>query len=278
MPVEARVQWALGALLLFGVFFWVTLLVPATSSPRFREGWRWLQWRPFPHDLAVWMGAGALSGLVLQTVLQSAILASPAPWPPGLVILCSILVFQGLLAWVLYARLRRAGIDVSIALGLEAPFELRNPVAGLAAYCMSLPLVAIAGLLTQGLFVKFGWDMSNQPMLDELAEVSGWLNWATLFLLVGFIGPLLEEVVFRGFLFTWLRQKAGVGAGLVLQALVFAVIHQHAAGFLMLFALAVMLGLAYVYTRRLMVCVWMHVFFNSLTLINVLLSLDGGAG
>lgn len=278
MPVELRVLWALGLLSLFGLFFWVSLLLPATSTPRMQAGWRWLQWRPLPHDLPQWMGMAFLLGLILQSLFHGFVLNNrEVPLPSGVMILVSILLFQGILTATLFLRLQHARIHVPEALGLESPFALRELIAGLVGYCMALPLVGLAGLITQAVFARFQWDLTPQPLLEEFSSVSGWMNWGTLFLLVGFIGPLLEEVVFRGFLFAWLRQKMGVHAGLWIQALVFALIHQHGAGLLPLFALSVVLGLAYIYTQRLMVCVWLHAIFNLMTMINVVLAAGGSS-
>lgn len=278
MEIEESVLRLLGILSLFGVFFWVSILLPARATPVMREGWRWLQWRPFPPWLPRWMGTGFLLGLVLQSLL---ILILPenalGMLPPGVVVLISIVLFQGLLTAVLFLCLHRARLHVPQVLGLESAFSLREMVAGFVGYCMALPLVALTSLLTAAVYGAMGWEVHAQPLLEEFQAVSGWMNWITLFVLVGFIGPLLEEVVFRGFLFAWLRQKLGVHAGLWIQAMVFGLIHQHGAGFLPLTALALVLGLAYVYTKRLMVCVWMHAFFNMMTLFNVVIVLETAA-
>lgn len=275
MPVETRLLWVLGLLSLFGLFFWVSILLPATATNRMKEGWRWLQWRPLPVDLPFWMTLAFLVSFTLQLAYVTLVLrGGEHTLPPGVQVLISILCFQGLLTATLFIRMRRAQLDVPTALGMEHPFRLHEVTAGLVGYCMSLPLVGIAGLLTHELYSRLQWEILPQPLLEEFSRIEGWMNWLTLFLLVGFIGPLLEEVVFRGFLFTWLRQQIGVHAGLWIQALVFALIHQHGTGFLPLFALSVVLGLAYVYTRRLMVCVWMHAFFNMVTLVNVMIAVE----
>jgi len=273
MAVDPRLLWALGMLSLCGLFFWVSLLLPSSSTPRMRDGWRWLQWRPLPYDLPTWMGLGVIGALLLQYLYVQVVLAGgERSFPPGIHILVSILCFQGFLTAILFFRMRMAKIDVPEALGMDSPFQLREVTAGFVGYCMSLPLVVIAGLMTQGLYHVLDWEIKAQPMLDDFTQTAGWMNWLTLFFLVGFIGPLLEEVVFRGFLFSWFRQKMGIHLGLWMQAVVFAFVHQYGAGFFPLMALSLVLGLAYVYSQRLMVCVWIHSFFNVVTLVNVVLS------
>ena len=274
MPVDVRIQWVMGVFLLSGICFWVSMMFPAKSQPRMAEGWTWLQWRPFPGDLSAWMGVAFMSGLFLQAGFFSLQGEGGGFFSqPGVMILVSVILFQGLLCLTLYYRLHRLHLNVPEVLGLENPFHLHDLVAGLVGYSMSLPLVTLAGIVTIALFDQIGWELSPQPLLESFTELKGWLNWTTIVLVVVFIGPLLEEVIFRGFVFGWMQQKAGARVAVVFQAFLFALIHQHAAGFLPFFALAIVLGLAYVYTQRLMVCVWMHVFFNGMTLLNLMLTL-----
>lgn len=269
MPAGFPFAWLLGVLLLSGIFFWVSLLFSKHAETALDTGWGWLAWRPLPHDLPRVMAWGFALCFVAQQIFGVIMLSGGLMerLPPGLFILFSILLFQGLLAGVLYRHLRHCGLDPLEVLGLSFPLRFQDLVWGWVGYCMCMPLVGLSSFLTSALFERLQWELKLQPMIEELSQVEGWLNWLSLFLLVGFIGPLLEEVVFRGFVFTWLRQKTGAAAGLILQALIFAVIHQHVASMLPLFGLSLLLGLMYVYTRRLMPCVWAHAFFNTLTLL-----------
>lgn len=262
-------------LLLFsGVFFWISLCISRQTAGELEQGWRWLEWRPLPGDLPAWMFTAFLGSFLLQLILGAGLsLAGGMESAPMLpVVLFSILSFQGVLAGVMLLRLHRARIPIEEVCGLRHPFTRRDLVWGLVGLCLALPVVALSVLVTKGLFASAGRELNLQPMVEQLGGVEGGWQWAALFLLVGFIGPLLEEVVFRGFLFTWLSQRWGRWRGLALQALVFSVIHQHLASGLTLMVLAVVLGLLYVYTRRLMVCVWTHALFNSMTLVNAMVA------
>lgn len=275
--VGFRLEWLFGLFFVSGIFFWVSLLFSKTAVISFRIGWGWLEWRPLPHDMPKVMLIGFMVGFFLQQLLG--VLIYTGQWmevlPPGLVILFSILLFQGLLAWVFYQHLHRRGLDPLRVMGMENQLNLHDFIFGLVTYCMSLPWVILATFFTKALFDHFDWNLEQQPMVEQLGQVEGWMNWVSLFLLVGFIGPLLEEVVFRGFVFTWLRQRIGMVAGLLVQAFIFAVIHSHAASLFPLFCLAILLGLTYVYTRRMMACVWAHAIFNTMTLLYTALSAGG---
>ncbi|MGA0334049.1 MAG: CPBP family intramembrane glutamic endopeptidase, partial [Kiritimatiellia bacterium] len=248
MPESFRLEWVMGVLLVSGLFFWASLVLSRNSGSLLAGGWRWLEWRPLPHDLPGWMLWAFLAGFLLQQLFGS--LVYFLEWgeriPVGVTILISILFFQGLMGLVLFFRIHRAGIDPLEALGMEDPLKLQDGIWGLVTYCMCLPLVGASALVTQWIFHAFSWEFQVQPMIQLFTELQGWMNWVSVFLLVGFIGPLLEEVVFRGFLFTWLHQRVGLFPGLILQALIFAVIHMHAASLLPLFFLSLVLGLTYV--------------------------------
>ncbi|MEX2607406.1 MAG: type II CAAX endopeptidase family protein [Kiritimatiellia bacterium] len=278
MPEWIRLDALMGFLLLSGVCFWVSLLFSPGASLACKNGWGWLNWRPLPHNLPTSFLRGFLMTFVLQILAGLWMYPRLDMLPVGVVILISIAVFQGLLSLILFVHLQAAGLNIPEVLGMESPFQLRDAVWGLMAYCMALPLVVLSSLFTKALFDSLKLDLSLQPMIEQISELNGWMNWLSLFLLVGFIGPLLEEVIFRGVLFPWLVQKTGALPGLILQAAVFALIHQHAASVLALFSLAILLGLSYMYTRRLMTCVWAHVFFNSMTLVYTLVEGVEGIG
>ncbi|MDA3873056.1 MAG: type II CAAX endopeptidase family protein [Kiritimatiellae bacterium] len=277
MPEWIRLDMLFGILLLSGVCFWVSLLFSPGAGFAWRNGWGWLKWRPLPHDLP----KSFLWGFLLTFLLQIGVGVWMHPrmdvLPVGVVILISITVFQGLLSLILFIHLQVVGLNTLEVLGMESPLQVRDTVWGLMAYCMALPLVALSTLFTKALFGSLEIDLTLQPMIQQLSELSGWMNWFSLFLLIGFIGPLLEEFIFRGVLFPWLVQKTGALPGLLLQAAIFALIHQHAASLLALFSLAILLGLCFMYTRRLMTCVWAHAFFNSMTLVYTLVEgVEGG--
>jgi len=254
-----------------GVYFWISLWFSEEAESTLRRGWAWLRWRPLPHDLPATAFGGFCVAFLLQTLLAVFLLGEEGErpdWPPGLVLLLSVLLFQGLLAGVILLRVRRARVSLREAFGLESFLHWRDMAWGLAGYCMALPVVLFTGLVTRAVYVQLNWEWNMQPLVERLGEIDGVLNWISLFVMVGLVGPMLEELIFRGFLFAWLAQRWGAFAGVTVQAAVFAVIHQHGASTLTLFGLAVMLGLVYVYTRRLAACIWMHAVFNSMTLFH----------
>ncbi len=82
--------------------------------------------------------------------------------------------------------------------------------------------------------------------------------------------PIQEEFIFRGYIYGVVRRYAGIGVGIVVNAAVFAGIHQHAPSFGGLFVLATCLTLAYEWTGSIFVPMMIHALFNSLTIFSLL--------
>jgi membrane protease YdiL (CAAX protease family) len=156
--------------------------------------------------------------------------------------------------------------------------RLHDLTWGLVGYCMVLPPVWLCLLLSEGLFQALGWEWTPQQMVQWVSVERSSSQSLALLLLIGFVGPFLEEVIFRGVLFPVMMRKAGPLPGLFLQAGIFAVIHLHAGSMVPLFLLGILLGLIYVYTRRLMSCVWTHAMFNAMTLFYTLPLFTGEVG
>ena len=99
-----------------------------------------------------------------------------------------------------------------------------------------LPAMLLVNLATQALA---GRPFRN-PQLEFLAPAGfSWEGLAGMLAVVAIIVPIVEETVFRGLLYGWLRARLGVGAAIVLSALVFAFGH----GILMLVPTLMVTGL-----------------------------------
>src|SRR2546423_1413609 len=79
--------------------------------------------------------------------------------------------------------------------------------------------------------------------------------------------PAAEELVFRFFLYGVLKRYFGIIAGLVINALLFAAVHQHLPSFAPLLILWCCFTLAYEWTGSILVPMAMHALINSANLI-----------
>lgn len=81
------------------------------------------------------------------------------------------------------------------------------------------------------------------------------------------LAPVVEELVFRGLLFGWLRARCGTVAGAVLSSLAFAAVHASLTAIVALFLVALLLCALYTRTRSLYPCMLYHSLLNAQTLL-----------
>ena len=129
-------------------------------------------------------------------------------------------------------------------------------------YFAALAIVFIVNFLTTAL--------SGHPPKSEnpvLALFAGAPNWkiATLGLLVVFVGPFFEEIIFRGWLYGGLKDEWGDMPALVLSSALFALIHGDAPGLPALFALGMVFGWVYRRSGSLWASILVHGFWNATT-------------
>lgn len=140
----------------------------------------------------------------------------------------------------------------------------------------ALPLVGCSSLLSKLLLAAADHpDDSAQEMVRFLGTNG---SRAARLVVAGsavVAAPILEELIFRGFLYGVVRRYAGVTVGLLFNATLFAAIHTHLPSFGGLFVLAICLTLAYEWTGSIFVPITMHALFNSLS---VMALLHGGTG
>ncbi|MCB1107956.1 MAG: CPBP family intramembrane metalloprotease [Chlamydiia bacterium] len=92
------------------------------------------------------------------------------------------------------------------------------------------------------------------------------------------IAPLVEELVFRGFLYSYFRKKGSIIKGASLSSLIFALFHfspeqgmSNISLFASLFILALFLAFLYERQRSLFAPIALHMTFNSISVIRIFL-------
>lgn len=145
---------------------------------------------------------------------------------------------------------------------------------GALTWLISYPIIMgvslIAGMISKHLWGKSGVE---QVAVQQLLEIKGHsLLFAAMVLVVIVIVPFIEELLFRGFLQSWLRRKIGRSAALILTAFIFACVHfskaQGIGNFeliVALFALSCFLGFIYERQRTLWASFGLHCTFNAIS-------------
>jgi len=134
-------------------------------------------------------------------------------------------------------------------------------------YLAVLPFLMVAAKAYH-LLLEHGFGV--EPELQEVARIvmrpTTWIE--ALYMLVAiFVAPVYEELLFRGILFPYLAKRAGLGGGMALVSLLFALLHFHLPSLVPLYLLSAALCLAYWRTGSLWTGIGMHALFNAVTIL-----------
>jgi membrane protease YdiL (CAAX protease family) len=153
------------------------------------------------------------------------------------------------------------------ALGGFSKISITRAVStGLVLLVLTYPLLNVAELVTETL-IKGATSKQN---IVELFTLSGSIKQRVLIIVFAVAAaPVIEEFLFRFFLYGVLRHYFGWVAAAIFNALLFAAVHTHLPSFLPLFVLGICLTTAYEWSGCILVSMTMHSLFNaaSLTLL-----------
>jgi uncharacterized protein len=158
--------------------------------------------------------------------------------------------------------------DVPAMFGLGGAGWLRSMPTALWGLALFLPLIQA---VQWAVYSVGGGETAPQPVVVFLLEHRGWRDLLAVSLVAIVAAPLTEELVFRGCVHGALRARFGRAAAIFASAVVFAVIHGHAASLPGLFLLAVCLSLLYEASGSLWVPVIAHAAFNAVGIVGTLI-------
>lgn len=167
----------------------------------------------------------------------------------------------------LIGRLKPLGQDIR-GIGLRFDEPGRKIAAGFGAYCAVLPLLGISIYLTQWIFRNV--NTPEHPIV-EIAGNGGWAL-ALSIIVAAIAAPIVEEISFRGFLYTGLRDKLGAWGAALLSGAIFSMLHPTFPGqFIPLFVLGVVLCLVRERTGSLLSSMVCHALNNFTALMLIVL-------
>jgi membrane protease YdiL (CAAX protease family) len=264
--------------------------------------------------LLICLGIAADVGLVLHWIkrpvrkpeLAGRLASRALPWQLVLIFFGIVTVFYLLASWLYLLMFPQAGMEPKAVIFQTLFFHL--PVLGLLGllfhisgirgnelfglrwkkapallglsvlfYLAALPLLWFYSALYQILLQQFGYDFYLQDVAQILTTSAPWPIRTALFFIIIVIAPVFEEVVFRGILLPFMVRRTGFWPGILLISLVFGGMHFHLPSFLPLFLLSVIFSLAYARTQSLFVPAGMHILFNGVTVVLLLLLGDNPA-
>jgi len=148
-------------------------------------------------------------------------------------------------------------------LGLNVRNVVRGAILGLASYVSYLPFLFVALLTSLGLSSFFKMAPEENPLLNVFSiEGRPWLIFYFV-LCICFIGPIIEELFFRGFLYPALRKKIGPVLSILISSALFSLLHMTFVGFLPILFLGILLAYMYEKSGSLLPSITIHIIHNS---------------
>lgn len=206
--------------------------------------------------------ASVLAGLVLYAV-GVAVFALAGSRPPQylqIAALAGSTCLAGIgLAWWLGAK-RQGGAPANFGVTKMKPwFDL--PIAFLGE------IIIFVAMATYGfILLKLGGlELPEQPVMQLFGRSSFGFGMAVLFVAV--LAPIGEEVFFRGFVYTALRRRWGVGLGIVMSSVIFALFHVVPLLYVPMFIIGAILAVVFEYRKSLAPNIILHGLNNLLALV-----------
>ena len=169
--------------------------------------------------------------------------------------------YIGVLIWV-SKRQGSGNFAQDFAIRFQAK-DLWGIPLGMASQLLLVVLVTLPfQWMFPSLFNKEAVEKRANDLFD--AAQGAWI--ILLFVIVVICAPLVEEIVYRGFVQHNLAVAYGARISLLLASFWFAAVHLQLAEFPGLFAFALVLGLCFSRTRRLGLSIVTHVSFNATAL------------
>lgn len=150
------------------------------------------------------------------------------------------------------------------ALGLTLRKFFKNVLVGFLGYISIVPLAIFALIISGVVCYQVGYESKPNPLFLIYFLPSKQLILVYLLLFISIIGPISEEIFFRGFLYKSLRTKFNVKTGILINSIIFAFLHIEPIGFAAIFLLSIMLSYIYEKTGSLVAPITAHIIHNTM--------------
>lgn len=229
--------------------------VPASDARAVRAPWTWTDVLPvLVLLLPVSFGVEYLTVAAVKWVLRGEPLATRRPIEALASGVAAYAAIFGLVVLMVKVR-RHASLA---ALGLRR-VGWRWILAALPFAFLTLLLESITGLLSQSLFPQ---TPANQ--CTDIRDAYQGALWLAI-IGVAVVAPFVEELVFRGMVFGWLRERVPIAAAVTVSSALFSLEHisfLEVTLFLPIFSTGVVLAILYHHARSIWPTVLVHGAFN----------------
>ncbi|MGZ0656294.1 CPBP family intramembrane glutamic endopeptidase [Coraliomargarita sp. W4R72] len=201
---------------------------------------------------------------------------APRELTPWLAVLAVLLLQLPMLAVYYGARRFYPGHYASrlnsIDLSIRSAFRQALPL-----FLMFLPVIWITSLIWSSLLnvLKAAGLIETFAPQELITLFQGGGNPIAIGLLVTMavvLAPIVEEIIFRGCIYRFLKSQTTLLPAQILSGCVFSMMHANLLSFVPLVIVGVLLARVYEKSGNLMVSMWFHAFFNAFSLLMLLIT------
>ena len=170
-----------------------------------------------------------------------------------------------ILAFIIYFVKVKFGSSLA-AIGLRIKDAARLAFLAVLGYIAFLPVLILLLLLLILLAALFNYHPPQQMLFKFFLEEEKLWPLIYSIAMVVILGPIVEEVFFRGFTYNAIKKRWGPAPAIMLTAVIFAGLHGTLFGFLPIMALGILLAYVYEKTDSLIPSITIHILHNSMML------------
>jgi len=151
-------------------------------------------------------------------------------------------------------------MKIRTKVGKTGPYKL--VAAGVGTWYAAIPVI----IATVFLVTRLGFQGSDNPIVAIVLTAAKDASPFGVFLFIltlGVLPALVEEVLFRGFLYTSLRRKLGAFSSIIISAALFSLAHLDLGGAIQLFCLGFLFAFIFEKTKSLIPSMICHCMWNS---------------
>lgn len=215
-------------------------------------------------------------------------------WPVGIYLLISVVVETGYSLYLIFREYFAAGtfdmnhiIDIAMEQSLNTTGvvslismivfiiiiaadrkkhpedkEKTYPNVTAAAFMAAIGCCLVGNLVLAWMGITANDEAFNQ-LSDIIANSALWVQ----ILVTVFLGPVTEELLFRGIVYRRIERSYGFRAGAIVSALLFGALHGNISQFIYAFLLGMLFAYGYFKSGHLWVCILMHLLANAASMI-----------
>ncbi len=172
-------------------------------------------------------------------------------------------LFMVFVVLVIVTFLQFRGFDLGSLGGFFRISFIRVLSTGAVLLFFAYPLILWSDVITERLF---GGGSSKQNIVEFFSGSRTIEQRIIIIVFAVAVAPVIEEFLFRFFLYNVFKRYFGRVLGVTFSALLFAAAHAHFPSFVPLFVLGSCFAIAYEWSGSILVAMTMHSLFNSLTL------------